>query len=90
MEVNRPTDLTATRPITQESMTSSQELRSWANQVTLSIPITGNGSPEGIVEGVSNPFPQLYIDLDGTTGTIEYRKMQDDIAGDKTMGWVLV
>jgi hypothetical protein len=32
----------------------------------------------------------LYIDANGSTGSIEYRKMQPSIAGDTSQGWIAV
>ena len=53
----------------------------------LSIPITGTGSPEGVVEAVQF---SLYLDSAGSAGSIQYRKMQPEIAGDRRRGWVAV
>ena len=65
----------------------SQACRDPMIRLDNALPILGDGSPEGVV--TANQF-SLYIDRNGTTGAIEYRKMQTDIAGDKTLGWVAV
>lgn len=49
--------------------------------------LTGIGDPEGVVPSRST---RLYMDTTGTAGSILYIKQVDDVAGDKTMGWVLV
>lgn len=50
-------------------------------------PITGTGSPEGVEEA---RLPRFYVDTAASTGSILYVKLQNDIAGDRTKGWVLV
>lgn len=47
----------------------------------------GNGDPNGVVE---SRMTRLYMDTAGVSGSILYIKQVDDVAGDKTMGWVLV
>ena len=75
-------------PIVKEDMTMEDAFRVWMLDVTrLGIPILGTGSPEGVVSAVQF---SLYVDKAGGTGTTQYRKMQPDIAGDVTMGWVLM
>lgn len=51
------------------------------------LPITGSGSPEGVVEA---PLYSLYIDTAGSAGAIEYRKLQASVANDRKKGWELV
>jgi hypothetical protein len=51
--------------------------------VNLNTPLTGTGSPEGVI--AANPY-QVYLDTAGSTGTIEYRKM----TGTGNTGWVLI
>lgn len=65
----------------------TDEFRGWTADVTRALPVIGTGSPEGVVTALQF---SLYIDDAGGTGSIEYRKMQTDIAGDKSKGWVLV
>lgn len=78
--------LNATRPIVGPDGTMEQPFRTWANDVTLSLPILGTGSPEGIVAA---PQYSLYIDRAGLAGSIQYRKMLPEIAGDVKKGWLL-
>jgi len=54
--------------------------------VQLSI-ITGNGSPEGVIEAAPT---RLYMDTAGAAGSILYIKRDADISGDRTQGWILV
>jgi hypothetical protein len=50
-------------------------------------PLTGTGSPEGIIESKQGRF---YINIAGGVGTILYVKRLDDIAGNRKTGWTLV
>lgn len=79
--------LNAGQPIVDENRTMSQPFGQWTRQASLSIPIIGSGSPEGVVSALQY---SLYIDSAGTTGALEYRKMLPSIAGDVTQGWVAV
>lgn len=79
--------LNAAQPIVQPDGTMAQPFRQFTQDASLSIPIVGNGSPEGVVEARQY---SLYIDSTGTAGNIQYRKMQPDVAGDKSKGWLLV
>jgi hypothetical protein len=65
----------------------AQPFRQFTQDASLSIPIVGTGSPEGVITARQY---SLYIDSTGSAGSIEYRKMQPDIAGDVTKGWVAV
>ncbi len=64
-----------------------QVLRLFSEGVSTLPPFIGTGSPEGVVEARQTRF---YMDDAGVAGAILYMKQLDDIAGDKTMGWVLV
>ena len=66
--------------LTKQNQDVMRTLQSW-------VPITGNGSPEGKFEALQF---RLYIDVDGTTGTLLYIKKFAEIADDITQGWVLV
>jgi len=79
--------LNAAQPIVESDGTMAQPFRQFTQDASLSIPIVGNGSPEGVVEARQY---SLYIDSTGSSGSIEYRKMQPDIGGDVTQGWVAV
>ena len=79
--------LNAAQPIVEPDGTMAQPFRQFTQDASLSIPIVGSGSPEGVVEARQY---SLYIDSTGTSGSIEYRKMQPDIGGDVTQGWVAV
>jgi len=65
----------------------AQPFRQFTQDASLSIPIVGSGSPEGVVEARQY---SLYIDSTGTTGSIEYRKMLPDIGGNTKQGWIAV
>jgi hypothetical protein len=65
----------------------AQPFRQFTQDASLSIPIVGSGSPEGVVEARQY---SLYIDSTGSTGSIEYRKMLPDIGGNTKQGWIAV
>ena len=75
------------QPIVEPDGTMAQPFRQFTQEASLSIPITGSGSPEGVVEAVQF---SLYLDTAGAAGSIAYRKMQPDVAGDRTKGWIAV
>jgi hypothetical protein len=79
--------LNAGQPIIDESGKMAQAFRTWTLDASLSIPIIGSGSPEGVVEARQY---QLYINSAGTAGLIEYRKMLSQIGGNRAQGWILV
>jgi len=79
--------LNAAQPIVDANGTMTQAFCQFTQDITLSIPIVGSGSPEGVVEARQY---SLYLDSAGSAGSIQYRKMQPDIAGDRTKGWILV
>ena len=79
--------LNAAQPIVQADGTMAQPFRQFTQDASLSIPIIGEGSPEGVVEARQY---SLYIDANGSSGSIEYRKMQPSIAGDTSQGWIAV
>ena len=79
--------LNVAQPIVEPDGTMAQPFRQFTQEASLSIPIVGTGSPEGVVEARQY---SLYIDSTGTAGNIEYRKMQPDVAGDKSKGWLAV
>lgn len=79
--------LNAAQPIVQPDGTMAQPFRQFTQDASLSIPIVGTGSPEGVVEARQY---SLYIDSTGTTGSLQYRKMQPEIGGDTSQGWVAV
>jgi hypothetical protein len=79
--------LNAANAIVEANGTMSQQFRTWTLDASLSIPLIGAGSPEGIVTARQY---SLYIDSTGLAGSIEYRKMLPDIGGDVTQGWKLV
>ena len=79
--------LNAAQPIVESDGTMAQPFRQFTQDASLSIPIVGSGSPEGVIEARQY---SLYIDSAGSTGSIEYRKMLPDIGGDTKQGWVAV
>jgi len=64
----------------------SRPFQEWQALVTRLLPYTGTGSPEGVVP--ADQF-QHYYDTAGAAGAVLYIKVQADIGGDKTQGWVV-
>ena len=88
MAVNQITPPSFNRPLLEQSGIVTAQTRFWMDYVTLSIPIVGSGSPEGVVEA---RVRQLYMNSSGATGAVLYIKRDiDDGSGDKTVGWILV
>ncbi len=63
-----------------------RRFQDWSQNVTRLQIIVGTGSPEGVIEAIQG---QLYMDDTGTASSILYIKRDADIAGDRTMGWIL-
>ena len=59
----------------------------WTQQITDLDFLVGAGSPEGVIAATQY---KLYLDSTGTTGSIQWRKMLPNIAGNVKMGWVLL
>jgi len=78
--------LNAGQAIVKKDGTMEPVFRDRMNAFTAQFPIIGVGPPETVVPG---EYLQVYIDVTGTSGSIEYRKMAM-IPGDKTIGWVAV
>ena len=79
--------LNAAQPIVDPDGTMAQPFRQFTQDASLSIPIGGAGSPEGVIEARQY---SLYINSTGSSGSIEYRKMLPSIGGDITQGWIAV
>lgn len=79
--------LNAGQPIVGQAGQMEQPFRAWAQVVSDQLPITGSGTPEGAIEA---PQFSLYLDTAAGAGSIQYRKMQPEIGGDRTKGWLLV
>ena len=60
------------QPIVDPDGTMAQPFRQFTQEAALSIPITGAGSPEGVVEAVQF---SLYLDTTGSAASIIHRKM---------------
>jgi len=72
--------------ITEDGIPTAQFqslLESLESAVNLNTPLTGTGSPEGVLTAL--PY-QVYLDTAGGAGTIEYRKM----TGSGNTGWIAV
>jgi hypothetical protein len=81
------TGILANYAIVNEDGTMTQWFRDYMNRVDRSLAIEGEGDPEGVIAA---PQFSLYIDRNGASGAIEYRKMLPEIGGDRTQGWEAV
>jgi hypothetical protein len=79
--------LNAADPIVYPDGTMQPVFQKQMNRYETAFPIVGAGDPNGVVEGT---YLQLYVNITGTTGSIDWRKMLPDVGGDKTLGWVAV
>lgn len=77
----------ASQPIVSSTGNMEQVFRAWTQRVTELDLIIGTGSPEGVVDAIQG---REYMDDSGTAGAIKYIKRDSSIAGDSTMGWILV
>lgn len=71
-------------PLVDDKGLATDIFRQW---IITRDPLVGAGSPEGVVTA---PQFRFYIDSSGSTGSLLYIKIQPDIAGDKSQGWVAV
>ena len=78
---------TTGRPIVDQSGGMAGRVRSWTQEITRLDILAVSGSPEGVAEAFQR---QMYMDTAGIAGAILYIKRDADIAGDKTLGWILV
>lgn len=75
------------QPIIDASGNMSQVFRAWTQAVSLLEPLSGVGSPEGVVKA---PRFRFYVDEAGAAGAIVYVKRDTDVGGDSAQGWILV
>jgi hypothetical protein len=75
------------RPIIEPNSTPTRQTRQFFNAVAALAPLTGTGSPEGVVKANAT---RLYMDTTGTAGSILYVKRDDDVGGDRALGWIAV
>jgi len=79
--------LNVSEPIVYPDGTMQPVFQKQMNRYESQVPLVGTGDPNGVVEGF---YLQEYINITGSTGSIEWRKMLPDVGGDKTLGWVAV
>lgn len=79
--------LNDSNPIVEDDGNMIRRFSIWTKAVTNLDPLSGEGSPEGIIE--ADQF-RLYVDTIGTTGNVLYVKRNSDIGSDKKQGWILV
>lgn len=84
MDVN---PLSMAEPVVDEVGRPLRNLNLFSEALSRITILSGAGSPEGVVPSRSK---RLYMDTAGAAGSILYIKQVDDVAGDKTLGWILV
>ena len=81
----------SSRPITENDMSMQEVFREWSRLITNEVNgrslIFGTGSPEGVVEASKGATYQVDT---GTASLIRYAKQVNDVAGDKSLGWILI
>jgi hypothetical protein len=77
----------ANSPFLDDAGRMVQRVRAWVNAVSRDVTISGNGSPEGVVDALPKT---RYMDESGTAGSILYIKRDAQVGGDKKLGWILV
>lgn len=75
------------QPLVDEKGFATLAFQEFLNEISILIPQRGEGSPEGVVTA---PLWSEYIDINGSSGSIKYIKMQSSIDGDPSKGWVLL
>lgn len=86
--VTRTTTISFDRPIIEDDGSLTLQSRTFFRTLFIQSLIIGTGSPEGVIQAEQGAS---YMDDAGTAGAIKYIKRDnDDGAGDKTIGWILV
>lgn len=80
-------NVSASRPIISNDLTMSQEFRAWVQTISNHSLIIGEGSPEGIIAAF---IGAEYMDSNGSSGSVKYIKQANNIAGDRSKGWILI
>lgn len=75
------------RPIVNDKGHQLQEMRTWMKAITEQSLVTGEGSPEGVLEAIQG---SRYMDTTGATGSLIYYKRDSHINNDARFGWILV
>lgn len=85
--VTRVVQPSSERPLIDQGGAPSVQVNTWMRLITDRALIIGVGNPESIVEAKQGA---LYLDENGSAGSILYIKRDADVSGDKTQGWILV
>lgn len=81
------TKVNPTVPVVDKEGRANKQLRDFFLEVANTALIIGAGSPEGVVDAAQG---REYMDDAGITSAIKYIKRDADIAGDRSLGWILV
>jgi hypothetical protein len=85
--VNRVVSPSPDRPLVNNGGFQSEQCRFFLKVMADRSLIIGSGGPEGVIEALQGT---TYMDEDGALGNVLYIKQKDNIAGDKSTGWVLI
>lgn len=85
--VTRVSELSTDRPIIESDGSLTLQSRTFFRLITNQALIIGSGDPEGVVVA---EIGATYQDSIGTAGNIRYAKRDNDIAGDRSKGWVII
>lgn len=77
----------ALQPIVDENGVMTQTFQAWTEQITKLFVIEGVGSPEGVIIA---DVGREYRDSTGIAEAIKYTKRDDNIADDRSKGWILI
>jgi len=86
MTVGKVNRLPNIRAIVNENGILTPESRITLDQLFELIPITGEGSPEGLVDARQGA---TYYDLSAGQGSRHYIKIKNSINGNQALGWEL-
>ena len=75
------------QPIVDSGGYATLQFQNFLNEISILIPIRGEGSPEGVVDA---PLWAEYIDTNGSSGAIKYIKMSSSVDGNTAKGWVIL
>jgi hypothetical protein len=79
--------LNRSTPVVDADFKPLQVLQLFSEETARLYPLSGTGSPEGVLEAT---LFREYVDLTGAAGAVKYIKRLADIGGDRKMGWVAI
>lgn len=74
-------------PIVKQNGTMEYVFQLFVKEISDNFIVIGSGNPEGVLEAGQG---KLYLDADGSPGSVLYIKQKNDISGDRKSGWTVV